>query len=174
MPARNVYGNVLDPTWDFMGHQCNCDERCSRAKGLAAAVFTMEPRANTYKRPMDEHTLRIPGKISVHGRVINMYGQLRMGGPAKFASIPDTARHRKDYFITSLSAAIKHVQRRAEADGVDSYTLALPGGIGCGLAKGEWKMYKQYIDGTFDTLKGMQGVDKVDLVVVHLQPEGGK
>jgi hypothetical protein len=86
-------GNVLDAKEDFICHQCNCVT--TTAQGLAKDVFERFPDANVYRirRRAD-----VPGDITVHGRIVNMYAQLRPGAPSR----GDTADERIAWFNMCL------------------------------------------------------------------------
>lgn len=156
-----VPGDVLDDIWDFVGHQCNCVTR--KPGGLSKAVFAKHPEANTYA---SNDPCRVPGTISVHGRVINMYGQKTPGKP-KRKGTDDDAAARKDYFITALSSALLYVHSRGLEEG-KVRTLALPYKIGCGLAGGDWRLYEQYIANTVATVCGCNNLTHVRVYIVRL------
>lgn len=121
---RIIECDLLDAPTQYIAHQCNC---CSRgAAGIAKQIFERFPDA-AYPR----QRVRDPGTISVHSnRVINCYAQLVPGKPCK----NDTAEMRLRWFRQCLFAITK-------IEGIRS--VALPFGIGCGLAGGNWN--REYI-----------------------------
>ena len=116
---KTIRCSLLDADIQYIAHQCNC---CSQnAKGLAKAIFDKYPDA-AYPKQMR----RDPGAISVHNRVINCYSQWVPGKPVE----NDTAEMRLEWFKQCL-------WRITKIPGIHS--VALPFGIGCGLAGGNWE-----------------------------------
>lgn len=142
--VRVIQGNVLNATEDFIAHQCNCIT--SYAKGLAKSIFKRFPESNVYTNRvrMSPRTHHQPGTISVHGRIINMFAQQRPGKN----TIAETQTQRLQWFQQCLKhiANLPHVQ-----------SIAMPYGIGCGLAGGNWPSYKKYID-SFSITTGIKVV----------------
>ena len=62
-----ITGDLLTVETTYIVHQCNCIT--TYGKDLSAQVFAAHPEANTYART---GYIRVPGTISVHGRVINL------------------------------------------------------------------------------------------------------
>lgn len=122
-------GDVCEAREQFIAHQCNCVTRT--AQGVAKALFRAFPDADIYKAraAADE-----PGRIVVRGRVINMLAQ-RYPGRARYAN--DTAEQRLAWF----AACLDEIGRLPEIG-----SLALPHGIGCGLAGGDWDAYRGAIE----------------------------
>lgn len=131
---------------DFIVQQCNC--LTIKSRGLAEAIAAAYPDADTYskRRPNSknlaiEEDRHIPGTISVHKKVINMYAQWRPGrvqGP-HFSLYPEsleteTTKSREKWFLQCLSAI-------ASTFGNEPKRFAFPFKIGCGLAGGDWKVY---------------------------------
>ncbi|CAE7570917.1 DTX3 [Symbiodinium natans] len=142
-------GDLLQANEDFIVHQCNC-VYSGGAQGVAEAVFKEYPDADVYRhrarsgRPHD-----LPGTVSVHGRIVNLYGQLLPGRPADDAppggwpgtgrfvnaaeAAEDTRAARFRWFEAGLAALVRAVPVHC--------SLALPTRIGCGLAGGRWPQY---------------------------------
>lgn len=133
--AEVIEGDILQCNTKFICHQCNCITK-GHGRGLAYAIFKKYPYANTYS---NEHYQRVPGSISIHGNgisqryVINIYSQF---GPGKQRT-NDTEKMRLKWFIKGLS-------KLREFNNLES--IAFPYKIGCGLASGNWKIYKKIID----------------------------
>jgi O-acetyl-ADP-ribose deacetylase (regulator of RNase III) len=125
-----VRGDLLTAREQFLVHQCNCVSR--RAAGLAAALFARFPEADVYAARRAGHDLALFGHITVHGRVINLYGQIAPGRAASPDGGSDTAERR-------LSAFKSGLREVAALPGLRS--VAFPFGIGCGLAGGNWPDY---------------------------------
>lgn len=140
-------GNLLDACEDFLVHQCNCVFG-GKAQGLAEGVFDAFPDADVYsQRASRGRSHDLPGSVSVHRRVVNLYGQLLPGRPADEAPLggwpgfpryvgsaqaaDDTLANRLRWFEDCL-----RVLPRALPDHARS--VAFPARIGCGLAGGTW------------------------------------
>lgn len=136
MPAyRNVDGDLLDATEQYIVHQANCITQ--RAAGLAAAIFKRFPHADFYTGRIDPD---LPGTIRIDGApgtdlraVIALFGQLHPGRP--WPADPHAAR--EGFFKSGL-------EKIAVIPDIES--VALPHGIGCGLAGGYWPGYEAMID----------------------------
>ena len=158
---KNKLGNILDSTEQYLVHQCNCVSK--GASGLAAAIFRKYPYANVYKnRDFQDR----PGTIKICGNgkdkrfIVNAFAQYYPGSPNTFSSVmsvpdmPDEAQARELYFYDCLED-IKKIE------GLES--LAIPFGIGCGLAGGNWNNYHRMIE-LFS-----QDMKNVDVVVYKLE-----
>ena len=130
-----VEGDLLDfaPKY-YIGQQCNTTGYV--AKGLSAVIFKQYPEANVYKKG----TIRIPGTADIIGRVVNLYGQVKAGKPS---SNGDSKDDRVVYFIRSLDDFYNKA-RAIQPKG--KILLALPKGVGCGLAGGDWNVYQKVIE----------------------------
>ena len=144
---------------DYIAHQCNCVTR--GAKGLAKAIFSRFPYANTYRRGLQRAvgTCDIMGDgTSARRFVLNLYGQYGVGkgkrrgkggnsGAGRISltdpvtdDLPDDSREaREAYFQQSLAA----FERTVGAPFTGS--IAFPFGIGCNLAGGSWPRYRSMI-----------------------------
>jgi hypothetical protein len=78
----------------YICHLCNCFSK--RAFGLTRKIFYAYSDANTYKKKGFD---RIPGTISMHGKIVNMYAQIY---PHKPYYASDTYKHRLNYFWLCL------------------------------------------------------------------------
>ena len=131
-----VNDDLLKATEDYILHQCNCITR--NAAGLAFSLFNKFPYANVYKTRAD---FSVPGTIQVCGNglgeryIINMFSQYAPG-KCWNNSETDTYELRKQYFKSCLSEVAKIQNLKS---------VALPVGIGCGLAGGKWEDYYQMI-----------------------------
>lgn len=131
-----VQGDLLEASEPYVGHQCNC-VTVGPGAGLAKALFRKFPYANVYTQRTEPS---IPGTYSIHGNgmdqryVVNLYAQYFPGKPKKPA---DTAEKRLHWLLQSLGAFIGDVQ---------APTIALPYGIGCGLAGGDQDTYYKALE----------------------------
>lgn len=136
---------------DFIVQQCNC--LSVKPHGLAESIARAFPEADTYskRQAMGSRNLAcpkdraIPGSITIHNRVINMYAQWRPGriGAPYFSAYPDgeekeTSLTRQKWFSECLDAISTKL-------GKEPKTIAFPFKIGCGLAGGDWKVYEKML-----------------------------
>jgi len=151
MSVSIVLGNLLDAPELYIGHQCNCITH-GHGAGLARLLFDKFPYANTYARRTEPSE---PGSYSLHGNgkeerfVVNFYGQYH---PGKAKHRSDTKGQRLEWLISSMD--------RFVTDCTPS-ELALPHGIGCGLAGGDWEIY-------YDALKKFAGDRKLRIRLYKL------
>ncbi len=118
--------DLLEIDTQYIAHQCNCVSTYS--KGLAKEIFKKYPESNVYITGES----RIPGTISIKGRIINMFAQLHPGSPRADDSRED--RHR--WFVSCLNEIRKIFHLKS---------IAFPNMIGCGLAGGNWTIYRSFI-----------------------------
>jgi hypothetical protein len=126
----------------YICHQCNCVST-GDAGGLAKVLFEKFPHADTYKRRDSNNpkTRSEPGTIEIMGdgselkrHVINMYAQYYPGAP-KYDT--DSSEKREEWMKQCL-AKIYNM-----GDEVES--IAFPKLIGCGIARGNWDHYYEFI-----------------------------
>ncbi|CAE7217993.1 DTX3 [Symbiodinium microadriaticum] len=91
----------------------------------------------------------VPGTVSIHGRIVNLYGQLLPGRPAddapmggwpgtgRFVSATEAAEDTRGARFRWFEAGLASLARAVPS----SCSLALPTRIGCGLAGGRWPQY---------------------------------
>lgn len=126
-----VEGNILDAPEQYIAQQCNCVGKSAR--GLSAQIAARYPEADVYKMRSTPST---PGTIQVCGRVICMFSQYGMGRPGAYGQrLPDTYQLRLQWFKQCL----EHIAALNPA------SVAIPYGIGCGLAGGNWSEYNSAI-----------------------------
>ena len=152
-PLRTVHGSVLDAAAHTVAQQCNC---CTvRSHGLSAAVQAKWPWADVYHRRAREGSRNLaieadrpfPGQVQVElnpqqagfpRRVAALFGQWAPGKPGRFPTYPgaahETADSRLYWFFTALT-------QLAESMGPEDL-IAMPHGVGCGLAGGHWPDYR--------------------------------
>lgn len=135
-------GDLLEATETVIGHQVNC---FGVAGGLAAAVFRKYPVAESDYLQLIE---RLPGEALLgitqltgqqpDGHIIaNIFGQFYPGA---------------DYQADALKKALQELARIARTM---EWSVAIPYGISCGIAGGDWSEVYEIIEET------MEGVDCV-------------
>lgn len=149
--VEELAGDVLFAKETLIAHQCCCVSE-SRAEGAAAAIFQSHPEADVYRMRRERgRCLDVPGTISVHGRIVNMYGQFCPGRPRKgsgsrfnsryaqcFAQLPgisDTPEERFAWFCQCLE------QLPQAFPAGTPRSVAFPAKIGCGLSGGHWPKF---------------------------------
>lgn len=132
-----VEGDLLESDDRYIVHQCNCVT--TGASGIARAIFDRFPWADVYSPREGKRGLQPgqrPGDIAIcgdgveHRFVINLFGQLRGGGPGDAGS-GDDATSRKWMFVHGLEKIF--------AMGAELGSVAFPWRIGCGIAGGDWE-----------------------------------
>lgn len=114
-------------------HQCNCISK-GPPKGLASSMFNVFPAANVYdKRRQGLGQIDTPGTISKHGRVLNLYGQWY---PGNANDSSDSAEKRFGWFKYGLQDIGYTLPQNQQVH------IAFPERIGCGLAGGDWNLYR--------------------------------
>lgn len=121
----------------FVVHQCNCVT--SYACGLAKMIFEIAPYANTYSDPLKFRNIRQLGNISIHGNIVNFYAQYNPG--KKDDKCVDREKAFRDC-LNKLSSYINDYHACYKT----TLRICFPYRIGCGLAGGNWKIYKGLID----------------------------
>lgn len=166
MPVVEILGDLLEAEEQYIVQQCNC--ATTYAAGLAAGIASKFPHADVYtpgaRAARGTMGGDIPGTIAVLGGaacsveddrklrgVINIFGQFTPGKPRRprqttpveYGSIVappdvvDDAAQRMEWFEAGL-------REIAQLDGLES--LAFPFQIGCGLAGGDWRVYRRALD----------------------------
>ena len=141
-----VRGDLLEFEADYIAHQCNCISKGS--SGLAKTIKDRYPYADqSIGRPSSGGSSKadIPGTIRVflppkstfqRPTFIGMFAQYAPGPPTD----TETARIRLDWFEDCLDEiAVFHADRLHATS--DSFSIAFPERIGCGLAGGDWNKY---------------------------------
>ncbi len=129
MTVTEITGDLLKldlkPT-DLIVHQANC--RSSGAKGLAFKLFNKYPRCNVYKASVK----RTPGSALITPPLAHLFGE---------DDYRDTAlekANRPKWFQESLDDLASQLKQ--------GQALYFPYKIGCGLAGGNWKLYRGMIE----------------------------
>lgn len=144
MPLSVFEGDLLCATEQYLMQQCNCISTAPH--GLSGAVAAKFPWADPYRRrrklngrncAVPEHRPE-PGTVDVFGDgvdkryVVCMYAQYGMGKPYSYNNAgrewEDSPKLRKEWFAQCLD----------EVAYLKPTSVAMPHGIGCGLAGGNW------------------------------------
>lgn len=133
-----VNDNILNAPEKFIAHQCNCVT--TNARGLALTINTKYPWANIYKRRKNYITDK-PGQVievSKSGAPHTILCLLSQFHPGKHSNnkYKDTYSNRKQWFQQCLNIL----------DGSNYDLIAIPYGIGCGLAGGIWTDYLEMLE----------------------------
>ncbi len=129
-------GDLLEAPELYIGHQCNCIT-CGNGAGLAKLLFKKYPYANVYA---GRTAPSLPGTYSLHGNgredrfVVNFYAQYN---PGKARAKNDGKTDRLNWLLSG----VKKFASDCKPEGI-----ALPYGIGCGLAGGDWQDYQSALE----------------------------
>ncbi|WP_079709807.1 macro domain-containing protein [Paraliobacillus ryukyuensis] len=135
-----VEGNILNTDKNIIGHQVNCIG--VMGAGLAKQIKNKYPIAfEQYKGLVDSHIekRKLLGKhqiviVDKNKYVSNLFGQESIG----------TQKQQTDYL--ALSESLNRLSSMAKSLNL---SVALPHGIGCGLAGGDWEIVYDLIDSAF-------------------------
>jgi len=139
------HGDLLEAPEDYLVHVCNCVTK-EEAVGITARIFEKFPEANVYLERQRGAANDVPGDVSVHGRVVNLYAQFAPGPalsksgaqPAPeyedcFRGLPpgkwDTAEDRMGWLRQCLAALPGKLPAEGPSGG--RISLAFPMGVGC-------------------------------------------
>lgn len=130
-----VDGNLLDATEKYIAHQVNC---CGvMGAGVARAIRNKWPQVfEDYHRVCNKHThahligktLAAPAKDKV---ILNLFGQINYGNNGRYT------------IYAALKQCFENIAKRYTDD-----NIAIPYGIGCGLAGGDWNIVSKIIENT--------------------------
>lgn len=131
-----IYKSLFESKEDVIGHQCNCVTKYG--KGLSKDLFSLFPYADDYSTD----STRITGTVKIHGDgkekryVANLFAQY-YPGKCRYC---ETSEKRIIWMKSCLNALGDFMTKN------NLKTLALPYGIGCGLAGGDWTQYRNLIE----------------------------
>jgi len=141
-----VKGDILNSTEKYIAHQCNCNT--IKSKGLSKHINTRYEWANCYDIRVKDGA-DTPGTVleashpqdpDNHHKILCLMGQWAPGKPNTYAhyypsTYVDSYENRKIWFQKCMNLL-----------DVNNYdTIAMPYGIGCGLAGGRWSDYKDIL-----------------------------
>lgn len=136
--ATIITGDLLKSDAQYIVHQCNCVT--IKGANLSKSVFHKFPFANIYAPREKTGHKDTPGTIIIKGDgskerfIINLLAQYY---PGKSRYVNDTPQMRLSWFKKGLEEIEKIPNLRE---------IAFPYNIGCGMAGGDWKVYKKAID----------------------------
>ncbi|ATO28897.1 Appr-1-p processing protein [Bacillus atrophaeus] len=147
-----VKGNILDATEDIIVQQVNC--KGVMGAGLAKAILKRYPNVkseyqsfrnfNLNKGLTDKDLLGLVNYVRVtDGKVIaNVFGQIEI------------KKNRFDKTVyTKTEALTRGLKEVKELSKQLNKSVAIPYGIGCGLAGGDWNIVSELIDSIFSDYK---------------------
>jgi len=158
-----IQADLLTTKIKYIAHQCNC--LTIRSHGLSKYIADNYPWADIYKSRKAigrrncaiEKNRDIPGTVKIiHSQnntkaVICMFGQWAPSVPQKYKSYPnyeiDTYDNRAKWFEQCLN----------QMKTIKTKSIAFPWKIGCGLAGGDWNLYKKLLE-DFEKESGIEVV----------------
>ncbi|MEK4025373.1 macro domain-containing protein [Sporosarcina sp. FSL W7-1283] len=134
---KQVIGNLLDAPEVIIGHQVNC--KFVMGAGLAKQIRQVYPEAY-YSYMSASHQSDLLGKIQVVNinskrTVVNLFAQYNYGRTGLYT----------DY--QALKETLVKLRKYASKNNLG---VALPYGLGCGLAGGDWNTVIKIIEDAFD------------------------
>ncbi|RJS57470.1 hypothetical protein CJ481_17205 [Bacillus subtilis] len=145
-------GNILDATEDIIVQQVNC--KGVMGAGVAKAILNKYPNVkkeyqsfrnfNLNKGLTDKDLLGLVNYVRVSdGKVIaNVFGQINI------------KKNRFDKTVyTKTEALTRGLKEVKELSKQLNKSVAIPYGIGCGLAGGDWNIISELIDSIFSDYK---------------------
>jgi O-acetyl-ADP-ribose deacetylase (regulator of RNase III) len=131
-----IHNNLLESKKDVIAHQCNTVTKYG--KGLSKDIFSKFPYSDDYSRDSTRitGTIRIHGDGKEHRYIANLFAQYYPGKPKYY----ETAEKRIAWMASCLKALGDFMNKN------NLKTLAIPYGMGCGLAGGDWKQYRKLFD----------------------------
>lgn len=142
-----ITGSLLDATDGYIAHQCNC-VMWGTAQGIAEPIFAAHPIANVYlARAKQNRPYDTAGTNTLHGTVINMYGQLLPGLPFDVKKSKDYVKYVKqkqasrDTRSARLCWFVQCLKGLPDQLPPGPQTINFPKYIGCGKGGGEWRQY---------------------------------
>lgn len=146
-------GNILEATEQYIAQQCNC--LTVRPHGLSKAIAEAYPHGNYYatRRPAGHRNLAVeddrdtPGTLKIirgEPNIINIFGQWAPGSvhsrwisayPSFREGRSETKADRLQWFKEAITTL----------DKMNLDLVAVPEKIGCGLAGGDWSLYKEVL-----------------------------
>ena len=129
--VKTINADLLNATEQYIAHQCNCIS--INACTLAKDIFKKFPHSNTYNQRIkyDKSTYSMPGTITIHNNIINMYAQY-------YPSLP---KYNNDTFPKRLEWFNQCLNEIGNIDNIQNKTIAMPYNIGCGAGGGDWNIY---------------------------------
>lgn len=151
MGIRVITGNLLDAKTEIIAHQVNCQG--VMGAGVALAIREKWPqvyesyRAICKAAPRPDSLLGMAQIVDIQERrtlpanVANLFGQCGIGHGSCQTNYP------------ALEKAMENLKKYMTMHGL-TY-VAMPYGIGCGLAGGNWDVVEDIITRTFDADSGI-------------------
>ncbi len=132
-----VEGDLLEfDKAQYIAHQCNCVSK--GAGGIAFYIFEKYPHSDVYTRrtqPSTVGSIEICGGTKEERGVINLFAQYYPGGSSDHSN--DTPELRIKWMKQCLAKIYNN------RDKIKS--IAFPFQMGCGIAGGDWNIYKELI-----------------------------
>lgn len=142
--VNEIKGDLLNSSSTYIAQQCNCVT--VKSLGLSKTIADRYPYANVYSqrtKPSEPGTILIcKSPVSESPNVICMFAQYCPGKSGDYSHYyktppaPDTKENRQLWFQQCLDLI---VEQKIEY-------VSMPAKIGCGLAGGDWKIYKSLLE----------------------------
>lgn len=157
-----IQGDLVEVGADLICQQCNC--LTTKPHGLSQYIQeTLDICVYSNRRPMRKgrniavsEDRSTPGTIEVVKNVVNMMAQFAPGKPGRWyrdiTKGRDTSNQRFEWFQDCLLELEQYVVSK------HIKSIAFPYKIGCGLAGGDWNVYKSTLE-EFEVMMRKHDVD---------------
>lgn len=139
----NITGDILESKCDIICHQVNCKGKMGA--GLAKQIKDKYPKVYDAYHRITEHKgeslLGTNQFVAVGSDGVSPYYICNMFGQDGYG----TNRLQTDY--TALEKCLKDLSQIVKEH---RFSVAIPYGIGCGLAGGDWRIVQSLIEKYFD------------------------
>lgn len=139
MPVTVIDGDLLQASEEIIGHQVNCQGVMGSgvAKALRDRYGNLYPAYKQLCNQYDSHELLGRCQLVRTGSkfTANLFGQLNFG--------------RQNVLYTNYEALKQSLIILKEEAKRNSYSIALPYNIGCGLANGDWNVVEAMLQDVF-------------------------
>lgn len=145
-----IEGDLLESNEHYIAQQCNCVT--TKPHGLSQSIAKKYPWANIYAQRCARSANTalkpsIPGTIDIstspngETRIIHLYAQWTSGKSGSYNRYyPETFNDTMQNRISWFRLCLEHL------DQLQLHRVAMPYGIGCGLAGGDWPTYQSMLD----------------------------
>jgi O-acetyl-ADP-ribose deacetylase (regulator of RNase III) len=151
MAILNMNGNIFDSNADIICHQVNC---CGlMGSGIAKQVRSLYPSTFKIYKEMCDHApnksnllgIALIDRVSPSLEIAHLFGQI----------VPSTVGIQTNYSALKKSLFALARERKGKK-------IAIPYGMGCGLAGGDWGIVSKIIENAFEYYNGEVEIWKLE------------
>ncbi|AMR46943.1 macro domain-containing protein [Bacillus mojavensis] len=149
---RIVKGNILDASEDIIVQQVNC--KGVMGAGLAKAILSKYPNVKKEYQSFRNFNLN---KGLTDKDLLGLVNYVRVSDVKVIANVFGQVNIKKNRFdktvYTKTEALTRGLKEVKELSKQLNKSVAIPYGIGCGLAGGDWNIISELIDSIFSDYK---------------------